>query len=413
MWAMWALILLLLARPCHSLTTVSVLDYGAVGDNSTDNTAAFRAAAAAVAAAGGGSLLVPAGNYKTAAFNLTSSSTQLHVTGTIWAVESLAQWPLVEGLPSYASPDAMPGPRYQALVWFINSTNVSVAGPGVINGAGVWWWGQMRNNRRPHIMEINNCTDVEVSGVTLQNSAFWTLRPVYCTRVYIHDMKILAPWPGDPGGVLNADGADIDSSQDVLLERLFISCGDDHVTVLAGAGAAGRAFARPSRNVTVQDCVLGVGMGLSIGSSVSGGVEDVTFRRNYMTERATDWGMGTHLKTRVTYGGHVRNIVWEDSVFERVSSAGMFLETDYQSGGECNATTCTEIRDIVWRNLTFNNIGGWPAGSFHCYAARPCVNLTWQDISANTTRAWSCSNVSSGSVRNVSPPGLAQACGLQ
>lgn len=27
----------------------------------------------------------------------------------------------------------------------------------------------------------------------------------------------------------------------------------------------------------------------------------------------------------------------------------------YQSGGTCNYTECTEIRDIVFRNLTFQN----------------------------------------------------------
>jgi polygalacturonase len=147
----------------------------------------------------------------------------------------------------------MPGARFHPLVWAVNASNVSVAGSGTINGAGIWWWRQMTGNERPHIMEMHNVSGVDISGVTLQNSAFWTLRPWLCTNVHIHDMKILAPWPTDPGGVLNADGVDVDSSQDVVIERNFISCGDDHVTVLAGAGAAGRAFGMPSRNVTVRE----------------------------------------------------------------------------------------------------------------------------------------------------------------
>ena len=66
------------------------------------------------------------------------SHTQLRVEGVVWGIQSLARWPLVAVLPSYDSPDAMPGPRYHPLVWFINSTNVSVAGSGTINGAGSW-----------------------------------------------------------------------------------------------------------------------------------------------------------------------------------------------------------------------------------------------------------------------------------
>lgn len=52
--------------------TVSVTDFGAVGDNKTDCTVAFRAALAAVRAAGGGEVVVPApGLYKTLPVNLS------------------------------------------------------------------------------------------------------------------------------------------------------------------------------------------------------------------------------------------------------------------------------------------------------------------------------------------------------
>ena len=42
-------------------------------------------------------------------------------------------------------------------------------------------------------------------------------------------------------------------------------------------------------------------MGISIGSSVSGGVEDVLYARNVMTETEGQWGMGIHIKTRTSY----------------------------------------------------------------------------------------------------------------
>lgn len=42
---------------------ISVKDFGAKGDNTTDDTAAFNAALASVAATGGGKLLIPAGDY--------------------------------------------------------------------------------------------------------------------------------------------------------------------------------------------------------------------------------------------------------------------------------------------------------------------------------------------------------------
>ena len=62
-----------LASPAAAWKRVNVEDFGAKGDNATDNTEAFRAALRAVAA-GGGEVLVPAAKvYQTAPINLTSN----------------------------------------------------------------------------------------------------------------------------------------------------------------------------------------------------------------------------------------------------------------------------------------------------------------------------------------------------
>ncbi len=111
-----------------------------------------------------------------------------------------------------------------------------------------------------------------------------------------------------------------------------------------------------------------------------------------------------------SYGGYVRNAAWVDNHFINVTNTGIQIETDYQSSGGCDASNCTEIRDIVFRNLTFDRLGC--PGNFNCYAARPCVNVTFENVHANTSCAWSCRNVSSGSAVNVTPPGLAEACGF-
>ena len=68
-------------------------------------------------------------------------------------------------------------------------------------------------------------------------------------------------------------------------------------------GQAGRDFGMPSKNITVADNILGTGMGLSIGSSVSGGAEDVLYTRNWMNETAGQWGLGIHIKTKTGNGG--------------------------------------------------------------------------------------------------------------
>jgi polygalacturonase len=396
-------------------------DFGARGDNATDNTAAFRAALAAVAAAGGGEVIVPAAPpsvFQTGPFNL-STNVLLTVEGTVFAVADAAAFPRVAAPPSYLS--SFPAWRHHPFVWAPNATNVTIRGGGEINGGGPYWWAgpEKTAETRPHLLELHNVTGAEVTGVTLHNSPFWTFRPIYCRDVWIHDMRIENPY----GAGDTLDGIDVDSSQNVLVERNYINTGDDHVTVLAGAGASGRAFNMSSRNVTVRDNVLGTGMGMSVGSSVSGGVEDVVYERNVMTEgryvNASTygfWGQGSHIKTRVSYGGFIRRISFIDNLVYAASTQAILVETDYQSSGGCNATSCTEIRDILWRNLTVLIVGtgagnGGP-GQIGCYPERPCANFSFENININTTARWSCSNLTSITVTNVTPPGLAAACGL-
>jgi len=410
---------------CDSYLVVSVTDFGAVGDNATDNTAAFRAAFAAVRAASGGEVRVPLlappspSIFKTGPFNI-SSNVAFTVDATVWGLEDSSAFPPVATPPSYLS--SFPPWRHHPFVWAIDATNVTIRGGGVLNGGGPYWWAspEAHADTRPHLLELHNVSGAEVTGISLHNSAFWTFRPIYCDSVWIHHMRIEEVYlhGGD-----NTDGMDIDSSTNVLVEHCYVSCGDDHFTVLAGAGESGRAVARPSRNVTIRDNVLGTGMGMSVGSSVSGGVEDVLYLRNVMAEgryvNASTygyWGQGAHIKTRVDYGGYIRNIAYVDNYIRSASSTGILVETDYQSSGQCNATTCTEIRDILWKNFTVEIVGndggnGGP-GDFGCFKDRPCSNFTLIDVNINTTSGWGCAFLSSLTVDNVSPPGLQTACGL-
>merc|ERR1719345_106667 len=147
-------------------------------------------------------------------------------------------------------------------------------------------------------------------------------------------------------------------------------------------------------------------MGLSIGSSVSGGVEDVLYARNWMNETSGQWGMGVHIKTRTAYGGYIRNIVYEDNYFETAGVPGgaIHIESGYQSGhGTCAFDDCTDIRDIVFRNLTFKKSGG--TGNFVCFPNRPCHNITFDNVHVESaTSGWGCNDIASGSFTDVTPP---------
>eukprot|EP00041_Stephanoeca_diplocostata_P034087 m.1143613 g.1143613 ORF g.1143613 m.1143613 type:complete len:101 (-) comp24458_c1_seq8:193-495(-) len=73
---------------------------------------------------------------------------------------------------------------------------------------------------------------------------------------------------------------------------------------------------------------------MQVGSSVSGGVEDVLYTNNIMNETAGQWGMGVHIKTRVSYGGYIRNVAYVDNVFETAGVPGgaIHIECGCDSG---------------------------------------------------------------------------------
>jgi polygalacturonase len=203
---------------------VNIADYGGIADNQTDNTAAFHSAIAILDKSGGGELIIPAGGvYQTAPITLGANTT-LTVLGTIRGVADQDRFPAVDALPSYGRDADFRGKRRrQALVSARHVHNITIRGNGVIDGAGWYWYPFFKNYTaannigRPHVIEIQNCTDVEIKEVTLKDPAFWTLHPVNCTNVYIHHMRIDAPMCRNYN-CPNTDGMDIDSCQNVLVE---------------------------------------------------------------------------------------------------------------------------------------------------------------------------------------------------
>lgn len=120
------------------------------------------------------------------------------------------------------------------------------------------------------------CSNVEVGmGVTLTQSPFWTLHIYGSANVVVAGLHVQNDLTAP-----NTDGMDLDSSENVLVTNCTINTADDHVAVKSGNGAPGRAYGRPSRDIVIENNILGPGAGLAIGSETAGSVMNVTIRRN-------------------------------------------------------------------------------------------------------------------------------------
>ena len=420
--------------------------YGA-RTGSASNTAAFRAAiaaaAAAVAAAAGtqtrATVLVPGpGVYLTGAFNLSTRLTlEVRVGATVKGITASAsagglafEFPVIDFLPSYGSNrDTHTGTfRHQALLMVPFAAGAKVVGGGTLDGNGAWWAAQRKAGAldagRPHLLEIFNSTDTELADVTLANSAFWTLHPVYSRGVHVHGVTIDSACDSE-----NTDGIDPDSSSDVLIENVTIASGDDHIAIKSGMDAAGIRYGMPSTNVTIRNATFLCGRGISIGSEVSGGVSGVLIEDVALLGPSEH---GIHLKTSATRGGYIRDVLYRriaigdvvgDAVLGILTSYGHAAGGTGRPGRATSATSATsaagnapltDIRNIRWENITRGgpHIADKGAGAFNCFADRPCANVTFYGVHLEPAQGWACHHVSSPDVPgreavvDVNPSGL-------
>jgi polygalacturonase len=239
------LFLLPVASVAAATTTFDVSKFGAVGDGVHDDTKAVATALLAAAAAPPSTVLFPVGKiYLSGPINISSGVT-LQVEGTLLAKSGnntkngVKDWPQIPPLPSYGNSRDGPYLQFQAFVYSLNTHSIALKGNGTIDGSGAWWWDNQRNRTlipsgRPNLVQLVNVSGIEVTGVTLRDSPFWCLHPVYSNDIHVHHMKIRSRMYAP-----NSDGVDPDSSKNVMIEHNDISTGDDGIAIKAGVCGSG------------------------------------------------------------------------------------------------------------------------------------------------------------------------------
>jgi polygalacturonase len=170
----------------------------------------------------------------------------------------------------------------QALLTATNAEDVTIDGTGVIDGRGESWWDKP-HDPRPRLIVFDHCKHVHMSGVTVENSPMWQIVPYYSDDMTFTNMKVLAPQSSH-----NTDGIDPFSSSNIVIDHLTIDTGDDNVAIKSGQPDSPGPDA-PSRHIVITDCTFLHGHGLSIGSEIAGGVQDVRAERIHF--KGTDQGV--------------------------------------------------------------------------------------------------------------------------
>src|SRR5262245_42249868 len=342
-----------------------VRTFGAKGDGKTLDTIAINKAIDAAAAAGGGTVNFPAGTYLSVSIHLKSNIT-LHLDQGATIVAAQA----VPGKVSYDLPEPNQWDMYQdfghshwqnSLIWGIGLENVSITGPGLIDGRGltrrsprarrpnqpgdrpVTIGGQagarpespLGEDDDPKVMDglgnkaisLKLCRNVLLRDFSILNGGHFALLATGVDNLTIDNVKVDT----------NRDGFDIDSSRNVRISNCSVNTPNDDAIVLKSSYALG--FARATENVTITNCAVS---GYDIGSML-----DATYKKTVKEAPDRDGPTG-RIKLGTESNGGFKNIAISNIVFDHCR--GLALET--VDGGA--------LEDITISNITMRDVKNSP-----------------------------------------------------
>ncbi|WP_320127423.1 glycosyl hydrolase family 28 protein [uncultured Sphaerochaeta sp.] len=179
-----------------------------------------------------------------------------------------------------------------ALVNAKNVNNISMEGQGIIDGNGLPFWTQFWNQRaaaikqdepfsnrdvmRPRLLFFENCKNVSVSGITLQNAAFWHFHLYLCQHVCIDSIAVRAPHKGVRAA--SSDAIDIDASSGITIKNSFFETDDDCICLKSGKGPTAHLVNPPTEQIVIENCIFGFGHGVVTLGSEAALVRNITVK---------------------------------------------------------------------------------------------------------------------------------------
>ncbi|HEX3797093.1 MAG TPA: glycoside hydrolase family 28 protein [Verrucomicrobiae bacterium] len=407
----------------NSPVTYDIRTFGAVADGQTLCTDAIRQAIAAANSRGGGTIFFPAGVFLTGPIHLQSHITLFLDSGCLLKFSTNFD----DYLPMVPSRwEGIEVTNFSPLIYAQNAEDIAIRGRGTLDGQGEAWWkhmSQVRASRndaerdkwqqefahlnphplvaenyktlqmgfmRPPFFQPYNCTNVLVEGVTLINSPFWTVTPLYCENVTVE--AVIIHNPVSP----NTDGINPDSCQNVHISNCHISVGDNCIAIKSGRDADGRRVGRPAEDYTISNCTMADGHGgLVIGSEMSGGVKNITIANCIFD--GTDRGI--RITSARGRGGVVEDVRINNIVMRNIHNEAVIITTFYESS---DVEPFSE-RTPVFRNIRLSGLTGDAkiAGDLSGLDEMPLDGISFSDVKLDTTTGLTIKDARNISLHNV------------
>lgn len=148
----------------------------------------------------------------------------------------------------------------------------TISGEGTIDGNGLkyhqqFWlrrtWNKKCTNKdeqRPRLVYIQNSKNVQIEGVCMQNSPFWTNHVYNSENVKFLNLRIYSLGkPNDSKGP-STDAIDLDVTKNILIKNCYMEVNDDAVAIKGGKGPYADAFMKEYPGVEIPEESVGNGM---------------------------------------------------------------------------------------------------------------------------------------------------------
>lgn len=363
--------------------TFLITDFGAKTDDEANPChEAINQAILQCSLSGGGTVIVPKGTFYTGPITLKSNVNFHLEEGAVlkFSTDQSLYFPAVltrwEGIDCY---NAHP------LIYAYGESNIAITGKGIIDGQGsmeTWWpmcgavkygWKEgmvaQRNGgrerllmygetstpvykrlmkpedgMRPQLLNLHSCHTILIEGVTLLNSPFWVIHPLFCESLIVSGVTVFNRGP-------NGDGCDPESCKNVLIENCTFDTGDDCIAIKSGRNEDGRKWNIPSENIIVRGCMMRNGHGgVVIGSEISGGYRDLFVEDCRMDSPNLDRVI--RIKTSTCRGGLIENVFVRNVTVGQCREAVLRINLQYENREKCKRGFDPIVRNVHLKNVT-------------------------------------------------------------
>jgi polygalacturonase len=384
------------SAPVIPAYVVSLTEVGGVGDGQTLNTEAFENGIKKLQKVGGGRLTVPQGIWLTGPIQL-KDNIELHLDKNAIILLSPDKSLFVSDKPAS---------RVFAGIRASKRKNIAITGQGIIDGNGDHWrpvkrqkvsdveWNKYKKviggvekdggklwypwddlggypniadtpekqeGQRNDLVRFENCENVLIEGVTIQNAPRFHLHPCFSKNVIVDGVTVRCPWNAQ-----NGDAIDFSDVNVGLIVNSTVDAGDDGLCMKSGNNKAG-APANGCEDILIQgNTVFHAHGGFVLGSETVQGMRRIVVRNCRFS--GTDTGL--RFKSALGRGGKTEQLFISDIVMNDIKDEAIVFQCDYvnrHAGSDDNAVpTYTDEQKKVapyFQDIHINNVVCYGAGT--------------------------------------------------